>query len=215
MLGWVETSTPGATSILITKFNTLGIPLWSRTARVNTDLAARGGIAADGAGNIYVTSQFSGTAFFGVTNVISQGASDAFVASYDTSGAVRWVKQAGGGTTEEGRAIAVDPFGNCYFTGWFTGNAPFGGATLTNSGAQDIFIAKLEARPALNISRFDGHVLLSWPIAAAGFQLESTGQVPAAGSWSAVTNPPGTANNQRVVTNAVTGNKRFYRLSKP
>lgn len=55
-----------------------------------------------------------------------------------------WVNGAGGASSDRGRAIATDGFGNCYVTGNYLGTATFGGTTFTSSGSDDIFIAKLD-----------------------------------------------------------------------
>ncbi len=55
-----------------------------------------------------------------------------------------WVNGAGGASSDRGRAIATDVFGNSYITGNYMGTATFGSTTLTSSGSDDIFIAKLD-----------------------------------------------------------------------
>jgi hypothetical protein len=55
-----------------------------------------------------------------------------------------WVSGAGGANSDRGRAIATDDLGNCYVTGHYSGTASFGGTSLTSSGSDDIFVAKLD-----------------------------------------------------------------------
>ena len=95
-------------------------------------------------GNIYVTGFFSGTATFGTSTLSSQGAEDVFVAKLDTNGGWQWAKCAGGTGSDKGAGIAVDPNGNIYVTGFFSGTATFGTTTLTSQGAEDVFVAKLD-----------------------------------------------------------------------
>lgn len=101
-------------------------------------------IAVDGAGNSYVTGSFEGSATFAMTNLTSQGLSDVFVAKYDSSGSLLWARQAGGTNADAGFGIAVDAQGNCYITGYFSGNADFGGTSLKTTGAYDLFLAKYD-----------------------------------------------------------------------
>ena len=55
-----------------------------------------------------------------------------------------WANGAGGASSDRGRAIATDALGNCYTTGSFVGTVTFGTTSLTSSGSNDIFIAKLD-----------------------------------------------------------------------
>ena len=57
----------------------------------------------------------------------------------------QWATQAGGSGFEHGRRIAIDDDGNSYVTGWFEGTATFGTYSLTSSGENDIFVAKMDA----------------------------------------------------------------------
>jgi hypothetical protein len=103
------------------------------------------GIAVDSSGNAYVTGEFSGTATFGSTNLTSSGSYDIFIAKLSSSGSWQWVVKAGGSASDNGMGIAVDSSGNAYVTGSFYGTATFGSTSLTSSGSQDIFIAKLSS----------------------------------------------------------------------
>jgi hypothetical protein len=83
---------------------------------------ASNGIAVYGPGNSCVTGSFSGTETFGVgqiheTTLTSAGGADIFVAKYDGTGALQWVRRAGGADEDAGLSAAVDGAGNCYVTG--------------------------------------------------------------------------------------------------
>ncbi|MCK9611159.1 MAG: SBBP repeat-containing protein [Candidatus Cloacimonas sp.] len=56
-----------------------------------------------------------------------------------------WAKQAGGTSNDYGRSIAVDDNGNSYVTGDFAESATFGTTTLTSSGYDDIYVAKMDS----------------------------------------------------------------------
>jgi hypothetical protein len=56
-----------------------------------------------------------------------------------------WAKQAGGTSDDYSYGIALDSNGNSYVTGYFQGSASFGSTTLSSSGGDDIFIAKLDS----------------------------------------------------------------------
>jgi gliding motility-associated-like protein len=54
-----------------------------------------------------------------------------------------WMQNAGGATIDEGMDVGVDGSGNTYVTGYFTSAAVFGSSTISSSGIDDIFLAKL------------------------------------------------------------------------
>ena len=117
--------------------------IWARHAGgLEADAASR--ITVDAIGNSYVTGIFRGLTSFGTTDIISSGSTDIFIAKYDASGIVQWVRQAGGQDIDAAKNIAVDGSGNSYITGEFQGNANFGSITLTSTGSYDLFIAKYD-----------------------------------------------------------------------
>jgi VCBS repeat protein/beta-propeller repeat-containing protein len=118
------------------------------------------GIAVDGAGNSYVTGQFSGSTIFGPgeahgTTLVSSGFIDTFVAKYTPSGDLIWAKRVGGTGLVHGYGIVVDSLGQSYVTGSFSPSAIFGrGEThettlITSSQGFDIFVAKYGPNGAL------------------------------------------------------------------
>ena len=110
-------------------------PQWRWATREGLMLTDRGqSIATDSQGNQYVTGQI--TTLYGPSPNI-------FVKKYDPNGNIIWSVSAGGTGDDEGLGIAVDGTGNVYVTGYFEGTATFGSQTLTASGNNDIFVAKL------------------------------------------------------------------------
>ena len=102
----------------------------------------------------YVTGQFSSTAQFARTALVSAGGTDIFLAKYGRSGELLWAVRAGGPDDDSGQALAFDRAGNVYLTGWFTNSATFGstnGATKTVTGmaVATIFLAKYRPSGAL------------------------------------------------------------------
>src|SRR4051812_34303619 len=80
---------------------------WAVRAGGPTADKARG-IAADAAGNVYLTGEFGETADFGEFTLTSRGGLDFFLAKYDATGKCLWVRQGGGAKTDRGYAVAVD-----------------------------------------------------------------------------------------------------------
>lgn len=110
-------------------------------------------VAVDAAGNKYVLGRFQLTADFdlgaGVQDLTSAGDYDIYLAKYDAANNYVWAKRIGGTSTDQGYALAVDPSGNCYITGSFSGTADFdpntGTQNLTSAGSYDLFVAKYDA----------------------------------------------------------------------
>lgn len=68
--------------------------------------------------------------------------------------------------------------------------------------------------PLLNIARSNETVTLSWPVAAANFRPEETGQLTTSNTWLSVTNTPAVTGDQRAVTLLRNPATRFFRLRK-
>ncbi len=115
----------------LAKYAAGGKLIWTRQLGTEADDQAKG-VAADAAGNVYLAGQTGGS-LVGASN----GATDAWVAQYDTDGNVIWTGQIGTGGVDDGRGVATAA-GNVYLTGLTDGS--FDGA---NSGATDAWVAKI------------------------------------------------------------------------
>ena len=149
----------GFLDVFVAKLDADGNWQWAKQAGgSNNDMGYS--ISVDANGNSYVTGIFQGTATFGAFTLTSSGSYiyDVFVAKLDTGGNWQWVKQAGGGSNDYGYSISVDANGNSYVTGQFKETATFGSYSLTSSGGQDIFVAKLAGEPIIGDFNDDGYV---------------------------------------------------------
>ncbi|HLF35097.1 MAG TPA: FG-GAP-like repeat-containing protein [Cyclobacteriaceae bacterium] len=113
-------------------------------------------MAADENENIYITGYLAGAQYSigGRTLYSSEGSEDMFVARYDSSGNLIWIKNAGGPGTERGRKIILDNHNDIFVTGTFTSsNPPFGVFNLTGyyDGFEDVFVGKLNQTDLLAI----------------------------------------------------------------
>jgi len=141
--GTISLTSSGGSDIFIVKLDSAGNYLWAKKAGgTNEDYCYS--ISTDSSGNSYVTGEFYGIASFGTTTLTSSGGSDIFIAKLDSNGSWLWAKKAGSPYSEYGYAIATDDSGNSYVTGYFQDTAAFGTTSLTSSGNNDIFIAKLD-----------------------------------------------------------------------
>ena len=133
----------GKHDILLTRFDTQGKRLWTRTAGgAGIDYGL--GITTDGRGNCYTTGSFTGEVAFEGTRQKSQTAgSDIHILKLDADGRLQWFQQAGGIRTDHAYSIVSDGHANLYLSGACRGPASFGKHTLDNLGSNDIFLAKI------------------------------------------------------------------------
>jgi uncharacterized delta-60 repeat protein len=123
--GRTRSSGAGDYDVLIAKYNTSGTIQWQRTlGGASGDFGY--GIAVDGDGNVYITSQSASS---------GAGGFDVLIAKYDTSGTIQWQRTLGGAAVNFGigQGIAVDGDGNVYVTGQYTSSG---------AGDYDVLIAK-------------------------------------------------------------------------
>ena len=116
---------------------------WSKTY-ATTGIKA---VAADDAGNVIIAGAYTGQANVGCGPLpTAQGPFDGFVAKLDPTGACLWQARWGGAAGDLAEGVAVDPDGNVLVVGWFQGAAAFPVGPHTSTGAQDIFVLKLDAQ---------------------------------------------------------------------
>ncbi len=110
-------------------------------------------ITTDLSGNSYITGSFQGTADFdpssSISNLVSVGANDIFIAKYDVDGNYLWAHNIGSTGSDYGYSISTDMSENIYVSGSFQGTAdfnpsPLSAVNLTANGNSDIFIAKYD-----------------------------------------------------------------------
>ncbi len=142
-------TTAGSDDIFVVRYDALGNVLWAKSAGgINGDIGW--GIASDASSNTYVTGGYGSSATFGSYTVTNASYSAVFLAKYDDSGNVLWVKSPiGKAGTWYGYSAATDISGNIYITGSFSDSTIFGLDTLvypTGSigNIDPMFIAKYD-----------------------------------------------------------------------
>lgn len=144
VMGDSTLTSSGSCDIYAAKLDTEGNWLWVRRAgSTGADIGL--GITADSSGNILITGTFQDTVAFGTTQLVTSGEDDIFVAKLDSNGNWLWATGAGGISFDSSYEIAADSGCNYYITGYFADVANFGSTSLTSSGTDDIFIAKLDS----------------------------------------------------------------------
>ncbi|MGI8965130.1 MAG: hypothetical protein ACR2H1_03465, partial [Limisphaerales bacterium] len=100
------------------------------------------------------------------------------------------------------------------------GNVLIGGDFITLNGVLRPYAARLygdslASLPALNISRSNNFMIVSWPASALNFQLQENTADIATGDWrNVLATPTDNGTTKTVIVNPAAGN-RFYRLRSP
>lgn len=132
------------TNILVFKLDQNGVPLWAKNAGGASAACKGTSVAVDMLNNVFVTGYFTNTITFGSFSITSTGNRDMFVAKYNNSGIIQWVKAAGYSSGDDtGLGICTDGANNICVTGFFQNSIDFGnGPLVSGSFPDDVFIVK-------------------------------------------------------------------------
>src|SRR5262249_36511714 len=112
------------TSNLFCKFDGSGNLIWSKSTGGQPY-----GMAIDQSGNAYITGVFGPSADFGpgpgTLTLTAAGEGDIFFSKFDASGNFLWAEGIGGIRNDNGTDVRVDPAGNVYVAGSFSGQVDF------------------------------------------------------------------------------------------
>jgi hypothetical protein len=87
------------------------------------------------------------------------------------------------------------------------------GGTSTNAQLTVENLAfSISLPPSLQAQMSDGNLMLSWPMSAQNFNLQTTTNLADPNSWLTLTNVPAIVNLQNTITNPIVGSQGFYRL---
>jgi hypothetical protein len=126
----------------VAHYDTDGHLQWSRCIQgQGTDYML--GIAADSAGGIFVTGEFSDNATLMGTTLHTHSGTSIFVASFDQTGKMRWLQQAGGAKGSNAYTMAFDGKGTLVIGGACVGPARFGNVTTDVTEGADLYGAKI------------------------------------------------------------------------
>ena len=125
----------------LAKYTPDGTLEWIKTSGGDYDDVAWS-LTIDNSNKIYITGEFNAHALFSGLSLITTGSADIFIACYDASGNIQWVKKAGGSNIDRARGIGTDGT-NLYITGQFGMSANFGPYSVAGVDNSEIFMAKL------------------------------------------------------------------------
>ena len=154
----------GYLNTFLAKFNSAGSLQWG-TYCGSTFAGTGYGIAADSAGDVFVTGQADSTLDISSSLYPSVygGALDAFLTKFNSSGVIQWATYYGGAGNDYAYSIALDRYNNAYITGATqsaSGIATAGtyqtlyGSSLT--GTYDAYLAKFTSNGQLQWGTYFG-----------------------------------------------------------
>ncbi|AUX21890.1 hypothetical protein SOCEGT47_023860 [Sorangium cellulosum] len=178
-LGGEPLRSAGDLDVFVASFDALGGHRWSKRFGDAGPQRARA-VAVNGAGNVIVGGEFSGTIDLG-GGPRTAGEGDAvFVAELTGKGEHRFSRSLG----EQGASLGqllVDGAGNVLLSGGFRGNVQIGGGSLESAGGDDVFVAKLDPDGgALWSQRFGG----AGADRATGIAIDPEGRVFVTGAFT-------------------------------
>ena len=145
-------------NIFIAKFDNLGNAQWAKCIGGNNNGSPNGGsitsssLIASNYGDIYISGCYSNCnlVFPNITTLPNQGASEIFLAKYDTWGNLQWAKSMGGLSDDGPPFIYLDEQEHCYVTGYVRYQAFFDQDTVTCYGVNDVFLAQYDKNGKAN-----------------------------------------------------------------
>ncbi len=117
---------------------------WAKSTIGNSNNSATG-IAFNKNKSISVCGYFDNRLVLDGTQLNTSSPSyDAYLASFDDDGNLKWAKRAGSSSEDQASAVACDAQGNTYMVGYYGAEATFGANTLAFTGWNDLFVAKYD-----------------------------------------------------------------------
>jgi len=133
---------PSYNDVFISMLDNNGNVIWATEAGGADDDVAYD-IATDNLGNCIVTGYFNNTADFDGTLISSNGDDDVFIAKYDASGNLSWLKSFGSMYEDFGYRVCIDNTNNIFVTGEFRDSITVDGTTIYST-YKGIFIVKYD-----------------------------------------------------------------------
>lgn len=138
----------GSEDAFISKYDINGNFLWANKIGGSAQDVGSS-IVLDLTGNVYITGFFYGTVDFdpsaNISNLISAGTSDGYIAKYDNSGNYMWAKRFGGTNIDIAESMDLDMNNNIIICGYFYGTSDFDPSAnvsnLVSTGNADCFTA--------------------------------------------------------------------------
>mgnify|MGYP006269595755 CR=1 FL=1 len=141
--GQVITAPSSTASGVVGRWSATGQPIWVKLAPGAQEIRS---LELDATDAVHVSGFYDDQLTFDSTT-IQQTGDNLFLLKTTSSGALEWLIGADNAQTLNATDLALDAIGNVYTTGFFNGNAVFGGDSLNTNGAQDVLVGKLGCSP--------------------------------------------------------------------
>ncbi|MBW6513682.1 MAG: PKD domain-containing protein [Candidatus Syntrophosphaera sp.] len=132
----------GAYDIYVAKISGTGDWLWASKAG-GTGYDGANGVAVDDNSNVFVVGNFTQTGQFGSFSLTCQGDKDGFLGKLNPNGVWQWAERIGGSAEDSVNGVDLNGDQDILICGDFENSIQFGSTTLTSSGAEDNFFAKM------------------------------------------------------------------------
>lgn len=135
----------GGSDVFIAKYNNNGQFQWAKKAgSISNDKGLD--IKVDNQGNILVLGWHEANSFFGTTELNTDDGANSFIAKYDNTGQLIWVKKLGG----YARSFSVDGADNIFIAASFSGAVKVENTSITSTGYDDIWFGKFNSNGDLS-----------------------------------------------------------------
>lgn len=155
--GYFQTTSAAFGSFTLSSFGNADIFIGHLNDKGDWDWVNSGGstgfdsgwrMAKTSSGDFYVVGEFRASARFDGIPLLSSGGSDMFLLQFNVAGRFIRAVQAGGGSVEQGRGVAVDSGGNLFLSGlFFSSPASFGLYRRSTAGSSDVFVTRFSNLP--------------------------------------------------------------------
>ncbi len=226
----------GASDVFTAKVNADGSYAWATKAGGPGSYDRAFGVSVLPDGSSIITGDFSGTATFGTTTLISAGFNDIFTAKVNADGSYAWATKAGGPALDRAYGVSVLPDGSSIITGHALSGTVIYTAKLNADGTYAWATQSggaISASSAYGVSALaDGSSIITGAFAgtvtfgattltSAGFSSDTfTAKVNADGSYAWATQSGGTgggrangvsalADGSSIITGEFTGTETF------
>ena len=143
-LGAFTLNSKGSRDVYVAKIDPNGNVMWAVSAG-GTGIDRAGELTLDPTGNVFITSNFKGTMFFGADSLVNNtNQNDGYAAKLDGNGNWLWARAINGPGDDNGVSIEADSAGNLYVGGTFRDTVIAGAFTLVSQGAEDLFLLKYD-----------------------------------------------------------------------